>query len=54
MADIKDKDYVIKQLAEEFGVTGEAQLVDSSKMIQMLARSQELYQEKADYDKANK
>lgn len=54
MADIKDKDYVVKQLAEEFGVSDESQPVDSSQMIKMFARSQELYVEKAEFDKNNK
>lgn len=54
MADIKDVDYVVKQLAEEFGVSGEPKPADSTQMIKMIARSQELYKEKAEFDKNNK
>ncbi|MGM0168283.1 hypothetical protein IGI39_004038 [Enterococcus sp. AZ135] len=54
MADIKDINYVVKQLAEEFSVSDESQPVTSSQMINMFARSQELYKEKAEFDKNNK
>lgn len=51
MADIKDPDYVVKQLAEEFGVSEDSQPVEASQMLKMIARSQELYKEKAEFDK---
>lgn len=55
MADIKDPDYVVKQLAEEFGIQqGESQPVDQLQILNMIARSQELYKEKAEFDKNNK
>ncbi|EMF0128753.1 hypothetical protein ACFC57_13765 [Enterococcus hirae] len=54
MADIKDSDYVVKQLAEEFGVSEDSQPVEASQMLKMIARSQDLYKEKAEFDKNNK
>lgn len=54
MADIKDLDYVVKQLAEEFGVSEDSRPVEASQMLKMIARSQELYKEKAEFDKNNK
>lgn len=54
MADIKDLDYVVKQLAEEFGVSEDSRPVEASQVLKMIARSQELYKEKAEFDKNNK
>ncbi|MGM0322991.1 hypothetical protein IGJ18_000471 [Enterococcus sp. AZ078] len=54
MADIKDLDYAVKQLAEEFGVSEDSQPVEASQVLKMIARSQELYKEKAEFDKNNK
>ncbi|MDA2567077.1 hypothetical protein PDQ34_24420 [Bacillus cereus] len=50
MADIKDANYVIKQLIEEFNLQ-DGQYVDHVKIAKMIARSQELYKEKYAYDK---
>ncbi|MEX5523244.1 hypothetical protein Q1J45_25925 [Pseudomonas rhodesiae] len=49
MADIKDPNYVVQQITEEFNLQ-DGQSLDGEILAKMIARSQELFKEKSDHD----
>lgn len=53
MADIKDSNFVVSSLIEEFDLK-DSQPIDMKQFAEMIGRSQELYQEKSKSDKDNK